>query len=127
MLQVTLALCRSSPVPLDLQAADCTQRAALSAACCHQISLQHRSVVRRRQEQPATRQNQLLTDRQPGLRHRVQARADPAEKAEQVKRGAENIQDDAKEQANNAMDEFEDSLDSKPASEVLGSLVGVHE
>ena len=38
----------------------------------------------------------------------------------------EELQDRAKEQADEALDDFEDSLESHPPSEVLSGMVGVH-
>ena len=49
-----------------------------------------------------------------------QLRADPKGKAEELHK-------DAQDQAGKAMDEFEDSLEKKPATEVLDNLVGQHE
>ena len=49
----------------------------------------------------------------------LQAQTDPGKEAEKLKSRASD-------QANEAMDDFEDSLDSKPASEVLDNLIGVH-
>ena len=39
----------------------------------------------------------------------------------------EKLHQEAEDQATHVMDDFEDSLEKKPASEVLGNLVGVHE
>lgn len=52
-------------------------------------------------------------------RRYLAAQADPGKQAER-------LQEDAKDQANDAMDQFEDSLESKPASEVLDKMIGMH-